>query len=125
MVGQAASDAWGLSVSFLSIILLPIVGNAAEHAGAIIFAFKNKLDISLGVALGSATQIGMFVIPLCVIVAWIMGIKMDLNFNLLETGSLALAIIVTTFTLQIFGETQELREIPDVADHTGHQNRSR
>ncbi|GAU27454.1 hypothetical protein TSUD_161400 [Trifolium subterraneum] len=97
---QDASDSWGLSVSFLSIILLPIVGNAAEHAGAIIFAFKNKLDISLGVALGSATQIAMFVVPLCVIVAWIMGVKMDLNFSLLETGSLALAIIVTAFTLQ-------------------------
>jgi hypothetical protein len=40
---QDASDSWGLSVSFLSIIMLPIVGNAAEHAGAIIFAFKNKL----------------------------------------------------------------------------------
>ncbi|KAJ1396164.1 Sodium/calcium exchanger membrane region [Sesbania bispinosa] len=97
---EDASDSWGLSVSFLSIILLPIVGNAAEHAGAIIFAFKNKLDISLGVALGSATQIGMFVVPLCVIVAWILGLKMDLNFNLLETGSLALAIITTAFTLQ-------------------------
>ncbi|PNX94100.1 vacuolar cation/proton exchanger 3-like protein, partial [Trifolium pratense] len=97
---EDASDSWGLSVSFLSIILLPIVGNAAEHAGAIIFAFKNKLDISLGVALGSATQIAMFVVPLCVIVAWIMGVKMDLNFNILETGSLALAIIVTAFTLQ-------------------------
>ncbi|CAJ2670736.1 vacuolar cation/proton exchanger 3-like isoform X2 [Trifolium pratense] len=97
---QDASDSWGLSVSFLSIILLPIVGNAAEHAGAIIFAFKNKLDITLGVALGSATQIAMFAVPLCVLVAWIMGVKMDLNFNLLETGSLALAIIVTGFTLQ-------------------------
>ncbi|XP_061369228.1 vacuolar cation/proton exchanger 3-like isoform X1 [Gastrolobium bilobum] len=97
---EDASESWGLSVSFLSIILLPIVGNAAEHAGAIIFAFKNKLDISLGVALGSATQISMFVVPLCVIVAWIMGIKMDLNFNLIETGSLALAIITTAFTLQ-------------------------
>lgn len=40
---EDASDSWGLSVSFLSIILLPIVGNAAEHAGAVIFAFKNKL----------------------------------------------------------------------------------
>ncbi|KAI5414092.1 hypothetical protein KIW84_058293 [Lathyrus oleraceus] len=59
---EDASDSWGLSVSFLSIILLPIVGNAAEHAGAIIFAFKNKLDISLGVALGSSTQIAMFVL---------------------------------------------------------------
>lgn len=43
VVLQAASDSWGISVSFISIILLPIVGNAAEHAGAIIFAFKNKL----------------------------------------------------------------------------------
>lgn len=40
---QDASESWGLSVSFISVILLPIVGNAAEHAGAIIFAFKNKL----------------------------------------------------------------------------------
>uniref|UniRef100_A0A1J3DNF1 Vacuolar cation/proton exchanger n=1 Tax=Noccaea caerulescens TaxID=107243 RepID=A0A1J3DNF1_NOCCA len=97
---EDASESWGLSVSFISIILLPIVGNAAEHAGAIIFAFKNKLDISLGVALGSATQISLFVVPLSVIVAWILGIKMDLNFNILETGSLALAIIITAFTLQ-------------------------
>ncbi|CAK9319873.1 unnamed protein product [Citrullus colocynthis] len=97
---EEASTTWGLSVSFLSIILLPIVGNAAEHAGAIIFAFKNKLDISLGVALGSATQIALFVIPLCVVVAWTMGVDMDLNFNLMETGSLGLAIIATAFTLQ-------------------------
>lgn len=97
---EAASDSWGISVSFISIILLPIVGNAAEHAGAVIFAFKNKLDITLGVALGSATQIAMFVVPLSVIVAWIMGMQMDLNFNLLETGSLALSILVTAFTLQ-------------------------
>ncbi|WCJ28066.1 Vacuolar cation/proton exchanger 3 [Euphorbia peplus] len=97
---EAASESWGLSVSFISIILLPIVGNAAEHAGAVIFAFKNKLDITLGVALGSATQIAMFVVPLCVIVAWILGIQMDLNFNLLETGTLALSIIATAFTLQ-------------------------
>ncbi|EEF36757.1 vacuolar cation/proton exchanger 3 [Ricinus communis] len=97
---EAASDSWGISVSFISIILLPIVGNAAEHAGSIIFAFKNKLDISLGVALGSATQISMFVVPLCVVVGWIMHVHMDLDFSLLETGSLAFAIIITAFTLQ-------------------------
>ncbi|KAL9260477.1 Vacuolar cation/proton exchanger 3-like protein [Drosera capensis] len=97
---EDASSTWGISVCFISIILLPIVGNAAEHAGAVIFAFKNKLDISLAVALGSAAQISMFVVPLCVIIAWIMGIKMDLNFNILETGSLALSIIITSFTLQ-------------------------
>nr|GMC79112.1 vacuolar cation/proton exchanger 3 [Ipomoea batatas] len=97
---EAASGSWEISVSFISVILLPIVGNAAEHAGAIIFAFKNKLDISLGVALGSATQIGIFVIPLTVIVAWIIGIKMDLAFSTMETTALALSIIVTAFTLQ-------------------------
>ncbi|XP_014504115.1 vacuolar cation/proton exchanger 3-like [Vigna radiata var. radiata] len=97
---EAASDSWGISVSFISIILLPIVGNAAEHAGSIIFAYKNKLDISLGVAMGSATQISMFVVPLSVVVAWIMGIRMDLDFSLLETGCLAFTIIVTAFTLQ-------------------------
>ncbi|CAN6336589.1 unnamed protein product [Urochloa humidicola] len=97
---EAASKSWELSVSFISIILIPIVGNAAEHAGAVIFAFKNKLDITLGVSLGSATQISMFVVPLSVLVAWIMGVPMDLDFNLLETGCLFLAILVTTFTLQ-------------------------
>ncbi|XVF05335.1 hypothetical protein REPUB_Repub05bG0163400 [Reevesia pubescens] len=97
---EAASESWSISISFISIILIPIVGNAAEHAGAIIFAFKNKLDISLGVAMGSATQISMFAVPLCVIVGWIMRIQMDLDFNLLETGCLALTIIVVAFTLQ-------------------------
>ncbi|KAI3973490.1 hypothetical protein MKW92_041516 [Papaver armeniacum] len=97
---EATSSSWGLSVSFISIILLPIVGNAAEHAGAVIFAFKNKLDISLGVALGSATQISMFVVPLTVILAWTLGIEMDLDFNLLETGCLGFSILITAFTLQ-------------------------
>ncbi|KAK7847059.1 vacuolar cation/proton exchanger 1 [Quercus suber] len=76
------SEFLGISVSFISIILLPIVGNAAEHAGSIIFAFKNKL------------------VPLSVVVAWTMGIDMDLDFSLLETGCLAFTIIVTAFTLQ-------------------------
>ncbi|KAK8993153.1 hypothetical protein V6N11_033257 [Hibiscus sabdariffa] len=97
---QDASNSWGISLRFNSMILLPVVGNAPEHAGAIIFAFKDKLDISLGVALGSATQISMFVVPLCVVVSWTMGINMDLNFNLLETGSLALSIVAVAFTLQ-------------------------
>ncbi|KAL0909207.1 hypothetical protein M5K25_020054 [Dendrobium thyrsiflorum] len=97
--GFAASESWGLSTSFISVILLPIIGNAAEHAGAIIFALKNKLDITLGVTLGSATQISMFVVPLSVIMAWIMGMQMDLDFKLLETGSLVGSILITLFSL--------------------------
>ncbi|KAH9609728.1 hypothetical protein KSS87_012718 [Heliosperma pusillum] len=97
---EDASSTWGIPISFLSIILLPIVGNAAEHAGAIIFAFKNKLDISLGVALGSATQISIFLVPLCVVVGWILKVDMDLSLSALETGSLTLSVIVVAFALQ-------------------------
>ena len=51
-------------------IIIPIVGNAAEHAAAIIFAHKNKMELSLGIAVGSATQIALFVVPMCVVIAW-------------------------------------------------------
>nr|CAB3488512.1 unnamed protein product [Digitaria exilis] len=57
---EGASDSLNLPVAFISVILLPIVGNAAEHASAIMFAMKDKLDITLGVAIGSSTQISMF-----------------------------------------------------------------
>ncbi|KAD6794393.1 hypothetical protein E3N88_05289 [Mikania micrantha] len=59
---EGASVAMNIPVAFVSVILLPIVGNAAEHASAIIFAVKDKLDISLGVAVGSSTQISMFAV---------------------------------------------------------------
>ncbi|XWS47273.1 hypothetical protein CRYUN_Cryun14cG0138300 [Craigia yunnanensis] len=97
---EGASTSLKIPVAFISVILLPIVGNAAEHAGAIMFAMKDKLDISLGVAIGSSTQIAMFGIPFCVIIAWIMGRPMDLNFQLFETATLFLTVIVVAFMLQ-------------------------
>ncbi|XP_021273686.1 vacuolar cation/proton exchanger 3-like isoform X1 [Herrania umbratica] len=97
---EGASTTLKIPVAFISVILLPIVGNAAEHAGAIMFAMKDKLDISLGVAIGSSTQIAMFGIPFCVIIAWIMGQPLDLNFQLFETATLFLAVIVVAFMLQ-------------------------
>ncbi|XP_020216289.1 vacuolar cation/proton exchanger 5 [Cajanus cajan] len=97
---EGASSAWEIPVAFISVILLPLVGNAAEHASAIMFAMKDKLDISLGVAIGSSTQISMFVIPFCVVIGWIMGHPMDLNFQLFETAALFLTVIVVTFMLQ-------------------------
>lgn len=97
---QGASDSWNMSVSFISVILLPIVGNAAEHASAIMFAMKDKLDITLGVAIGSSTQISMFVIPFCVVVGWFMGKPMDLNFQLFETATLFITVLVVAFMLQ-------------------------
>ncbi|KAF6142280.1 hypothetical protein GIB67_039987 [Kingdonia uniflora] len=97
---QGASIAWNIPIAFISVILLPIVGNAAEHASAIMFAMKDKLDISLGVAIGSSTQISMFGIPFCVVVGWIMGRPMDLNFQLFETATLFITVLVVAFLLQ-------------------------
>ncbi|KAL2619343.1 hypothetical protein AAZV13_08G300400 [Glycine max] len=99
-VNEGASTAWEIPVAFISVILLPLVGNAAEHASAIMFAMKDKLDISLGVAIGSSTQISMFVIPFCVVIGWITGHPMDLNFQLFETAVLFLTVIVVAFMLQ-------------------------
>ncbi|KAK4803625.1 hypothetical protein SAY86_003442 [Trapa natans] len=97
---DGASNTWKIPVAFISVILLPIVGNAAEHAGAVMFAMKDKLDISLGVAIGSSTQIAMFGIPFCVVIGWIMGRPMDLNFRLFETAVLFITVLVVAFLLQ-------------------------
>ncbi|CAI0410503.1 unnamed protein product, partial [Linum tenue] len=97
---QGASESLNMPMAFISVILLPIVGNAAEHASAIMFAMKDKLDISLGVAIGSSTQISMFVIPFCVVLGWIMGQPMDLNFQLFETATLFITVLVVAFMLQ-------------------------
>lgn len=97
---EDVAESWEISVNFISIVLLPIVGNAAEHAGAVLFALKNKLDISLGVAMGSATQIAMFVIPFTIVLAWIMGIPMDLDFHILETVILFSTVLITAYMLQ-------------------------
>ncbi|XP_031283991.1 vacuolar cation/proton exchanger 3-like [Pistacia vera] len=97
---EGASIEMKMPMSFISVILLPIVGNAAEHAGAIMFAMRDKLDISLGVAIGSSTQIAMFGVPFCVVVGWIMGQPMDLNFQLFETATLIITVLVVAFMLQ-------------------------
>lgn len=97
---EEASESFGIPLRFISIVILPIVGNAAEHAGAVIFSFKNKIDITLGIALGSASQISMLVVPIVLIVSWANGIPMDLDFNLLETGTLVMTVIATAFALQ-------------------------
>ncbi|KAG0580034.1 hypothetical protein KC19_4G142700 [Ceratodon purpureus] len=96
---EGASEAWQIPVAFISVIILPIVGNAAEHTSAIIFAVKDNLDLSLAVAIGSSTQISMLVIPVGVLLGWPMGVNMDLNFELFETAVLFISTIVVAFML--------------------------
>jgi len=84
---EGASKSMRVPLPFLTTILLPIVGNAAEHASAIVFAYRNRIEIALGVAVGSATQIAVLVIPFLVVLAWILDKPLDLNFNAFEVSA--------------------------------------
>ncbi len=72
---------FGLSEFFVGLIIIPIVGNAAEHAAAIFFAMKNKMDLAITIALGSTVQIALLVAPLLVILSFIIKKPMDLVLN--------------------------------------------
>jgi len=84
----------GISEHFIGVILLPIVGNAAEHLTAVDVAMKNKMDLSLGVALGSSSQIALLVVPFTVCAGWAIGVPMDLNFRPLGTGILLVTVLI-------------------------------
>ncbi|CDO72474.1 hypothetical protein BN946_scf184980.g15 [Trametes cinnabarina] len=75
----------GINREFIGLILLPIVGNAAEHVTAVTVSVKDKLTLSLGVAVGSSIQIALFVIPFIVTLAWIMGKPLSLLFDPFES----------------------------------------
>ncbi|KAI1472874.1 Calcium/proton exchanger [Daldinia caldariorum] len=89
-----------ISRSFIGLILIPIVGNAAEHVTAVVVAVKNKMDLAMGVAIGSSLQIALFVTPFLVVLGWIMNRDMDLHFETFETVSFALAVLVVIYTVQ-------------------------
>ena len=91
---EVASKQLGLSELFTGVIILPIIGNAAEHATAVTVALKNKMDLSLSVAVGSSLQIALFVGPLLVIIGAFMGQPMDLDFNNFELLSVVVAVLV-------------------------------
>ncbi|MFG6106423.1 calcium/proton exchanger [Leptothoe sp. EHU-05/26/07-4] len=91
---EVATKQLGLSELFTGVILLPIIGNAAEHATAVTVALKNKMDLSLSVAVGSSMQIALFVAPVLVIAGWLMGQPMDLDFNNFQLIAVAVSILI-------------------------------
>ncbi|KAJ2979063.1 hypothetical protein NUW58_g7301 [Xylaria curta] len=90
----------GISRSFIGLILIPIVGNAAEHVTAVVVAIKNKMDLAMGVAIGSSIQIALFVTPFLVVLGWIMDRDMDLHFETFETVAFGLSVLVVIYTVQ-------------------------
>jgi Ca2+:H+ antiporter len=90
-----ASEAVGLSEFFIGVIVVAIVGNAAEHWVAVLVAFKNKMDLAVNIAIGSSAQIALFVAPVLVITSFFIGPgPLPLVFNGFELGAVLLAILI-------------------------------
>ncbi|KAF8591111.1 calcium/proton exchanger [Ramaria rubella] len=89
-----------ISQQWVGLILLPIVGNAAEHVTAVTVSYKDKLTLSLGVAVGSSIQIALFVIPFITILAWIMGKPLTLLFDPFQSVVLFLAVLTVNYCVQ-------------------------
>ncbi|MDC1419922.1 calcium/proton exchanger [Euryarchaeota archaeon] len=91
---ESAAEDVSMSHLFIGVILLPMFGNAAEHFTAVSVAAKNKMDLSFAIAIGSSTQIAVFVAPLMVLVAWMLGLSLTFEFGLLETVAAFLAVMI-------------------------------
>ncbi len=91
---EEATAKLGLTALFTGVILVPIIGNAAEHATAVTVAMKNKMDLSVSVAVGSSMQIALFVAPVLVLAGLVFNQPMDLNFNPFELVAVAVAVLI-------------------------------
>lgn len=90
----------GMSKTFIGLVLIPIVGNAAEHVTAVVVAWKNKMDLAIGVAVGSSLQIALFVTPFLVVLGWIINEPMTLHFETFETVAFFISGLVVIFLIQ-------------------------
>ncbi|KAJ2542814.1 hypothetical protein EV175_006028 [Coemansia sp. RSA 1933] len=93
------TEKWNLSPSFVGMILLPIVGNAAEHVTAVTVAIRNKMDLALGVAVGSSIQIALFVLPLLCILGWIIDKPMTIYFSPFTTVVLFVTVLLVNYII--------------------------
>lgn len=96
---EGALEGSSMSKAFVGIILLPIVGNACEHAAAIRFAMQDKMGLAVGIAVGSSVQIALCVVPFAVLVGWAIGDapngnNMNLDFGVLNVAVLTLSVLI-------------------------------
>jgi Ca2+:H+ antiporter len=96
-----ASHSLGLSTFFVGVIVVAVVGNAAEHWVAVYFAARDKMDLAVNIAIGSSAQIALFVAPVLVLLSFVFGPHpMGLVFNGLEIGGLVLAVLIANQVTQ-------------------------
>jgi Ca2+:H+ antiporter len=94
-VGEAG-ESFGMSKVFMGVVVIAVVGNAAEHSTAVLMAMKGKMDLALGIAMGSSMQIALFVAPLLVLAGHLMGTPLGLEFTVLEVVAIFLSVGAVT-----------------------------
>jgi Ca2+:H+ antiporter len=94
---EPAVASLGISEFFIGIILIPIIGNLAEHVVGVTLAYKNKMDFSLITSIGSATQIALFAVPVLVFFALIVGNPLTLVFTPLEVVAVAVGVLIASY----------------------------
>jgi Ca2+:H+ antiporter len=104
---EEAVKVLGLSEFFVGLILIPIIGNAAEHSSAIVMAMRNRMDLAINIAVGSSIQVALLIAPLLVLLGMVFHQPMDLAFTTMEVASIALAVLVTSSVIRD-GETNWL-----------------
>lgn len=92
---EHTAEIWGMTEVFVGVILVAVIGNAAEHSTAVLMAIKNKMDLALHIAVGSSIQIALFVAPVLVFLSYILGPQhMGLDFTNMEVLGVVLSVIV-------------------------------
>jgi Ca2+:H+ antiporter len=98
---EAASEGIGLSPFFVSLIIVAVVGNAAEHWVAVYFAARDKMDIAISIAIGSSAQIALFVMPVLVLTSFVLGpFPLAMEFSSIEIGAVLLAVLIAAHVSQ-------------------------
>jgi Ca2+:H+ antiporter len=103
-------DSVGLTEVFVGVIVVAIVGNAAEHSTAILMAMKNKMDLTVGIAIGSSLQIALFVAPVLIFLSYLFGRPMDLEFTMPEVVAVVASVYIL-FQISGDGETNWIEGI--------------
>ena len=91
---ETTVEQWHLPELFIGVILVPFFGNAAEHFTAVLVAGKDKMDLSIAIAIGSSVQIALFVVPVMVLLGWMLGVGLPLEFGLLETAATFVSVFI-------------------------------
>jgi Ca2+:H+ antiporter len=91
----ASAEALGLTQLFVGVVVVAIIGNAAEHSTAVLMALKNKMDVAINIAVGSSIQVALFVAPVLVLLSYLVAPRpMDLIFTRFEVMAVAVSVLI-------------------------------